>query len=396
MHTPALLLLVLLDLAQAQGPLHRVPLRRYQSLRKKLRAQGQLSEFWKSQNLDMVQFTESCTMDQSANEPLINYLDMEYFGTISIGSPPQNFTVIFDTGSSNLWVPSVYCTSPACKTHPRFSPSQSNTYSAAGSHFFIQYGTGSLSGVIGADQVSVEGLTVVGQQFGESVTEPGQTFVNAEFDGILGLGYPSLAVGGVTPVFDNMMAQNLVDVPMFSVYMSSDPEGGAGSELIFGGYDHSHFSGSLNWVPVTKQSYWQIALDTIQVGGTVMFCAKGCQAIVDTGTSLITGPSDEIKQLQRAIGAEPVDGEYAMECDNLNVMPDVTFTINGVPYILQPTAYTLPDFVDGMKFCSSGFQGLDIQPPDGPLWILGDVFIRQFYSVFDRGNNRVGLAPATP
>lgn len=66
----------------------------------------------------------------------------------------------------------------------------------------------------------VEGLTVVGQQFGESVTEPGQTFVNAEFDGILGLGYPSLAVGGVTPVFDNMMAQNLVDVPMFSVYMS--------------------------------------------------------------------------------------------------------------------------------------------------------------------------------
>lgn len=68
--------------------------------------------------------------------------------------------------------------------------------------------------------LQVEGLVVVGQQFGESVTEPGQTFVNAEFDGILGLGYPSLAVGGVTPVFDNMMAQNLVDIPMFSVYMS--------------------------------------------------------------------------------------------------------------------------------------------------------------------------------
>ncbi|XP_011845781.1 PREDICTED: cathepsin E [Mandrillus leucophaeus] len=396
MKTLLLLLLVLLDLGEAQGSLHRVPLRRHPSLKKKLRARSQLSELWKSQNLDMIQFTESCSMDQSANEPLINYLDMEYFGTISIGSPPQNFTVIFDTGSSNLWVPSVYCTSPACKTHTRFQPSQSSTYSQPGQSFSIQYGTGSLSGIIGADQVSVEGLTVVGQQFGESVTEPGQTFVDAEFDGILGLGYPSLAVGGVTPVFDNMMAQNLVDLPMFSVYMSSNPEGGAGSELIFGGYDHSHFSGSLNWVPVTKQGYWQIALDNIQVGGTVMFCSEGCQAIVDTGTSLITGPSDKIKQLQNAIGAAPVDGEYAVECANLNVMPDVTFTINGVPYTLSPTAYTLLDFVDGMQFCSSGFQGLDIHPPAGPLWILGDVFIRQFYSVFDRGNNRVGLAPAVP
>ncbi|XP_033053908.1 cathepsin E isoform X1 [Trachypithecus francoisi] len=396
MKTLLLFLLVLLDLGEAQGSLHRVPLRRHPSLKKKLRARNQLSEFWKSQNLDMIQFTESCSMDQSANEPLINYLDMEYFGTISIGSPPQNFTVIFDTGSSNLWVPSVYCTSPACKTHTRFQPSQSSTYSQPGQSFSIQYGTGSLSGIIGADQVSVEGLTVVGQQFGESVTEPGQTFVDAEFDGILGLGYPSLAVGGETPVFDNMMAQNLVDLPMFSVYMSSNPEGGAGSELIFGGYDHSHFSGSLNWVPVTKQGYWQIALDNIQVGGTVMFCSEGCQAIVDTGTSLITGPPDKIKQLQNAIGAAPVDGEYAVECANLNVMPDVTFTINGVPYTLSPTAYTLLDFVDGMQFCSSGFQGLNIYPPAGPLWILGDVFIRQFYSVFDRGNNRVGLAPAVP
>uniref|UniRef100_A0A8C2YRY3 Cathepsin E n=1 Tax=Chinchilla lanigera TaxID=34839 RepID=A0A8C2YRY3_CHILA len=358
MKTFLLLLLVLLELGEAPGALHRVLLSRRESLRKKLRAQGQLTELWKSQNLDL----DQCSTIQSANEPLINYLDMEYFGTISIGSPPQNFTVIFDTGSSNLWVPSVYCTSPACKTHPVFHPSQSSTYSEVGNPFSIQYGTGSLTGIIGADQVSVEGLTVVGQQFGESVREPGNTFVHAEFDGILGLGYPSLAAGGVTPVFDNMMAQNLVALPMFSVYMSSNPDG-PGGELTFGGYDPSHFSGNLNWVPVTKQAYWQIALEGIQVGDSMMFCSEGCQAIVDTGTSLITGPPRKIKQLQEALGAVYMDEG---------------------------------DFVDGMQVCSTGFQGLDIQPPAGPLWILGDVFIRQFYSVFDRGNNRVGLAPAVP
>ncbi|KAM4861280.1 cathepsin E [Thomomys bottae] len=392
-----LLVLVILELGQVQGALYRVPLTRRQSLRKKLRAKGQLSEFWKSQNLDMIQFTESCTLGQSVNEPLVNYLDMEYFGTISIGSPPQNFTVIFDTGSSNLWVPSVYCTSPACKTHPVFHPSQSNTYSEVGTSFSIHYGTGSLTGIMGMDQVSVEGLTVTAQQFGESVTEPGKTFVNAEFDGILGLGYPSLAAGGVTPVFDNMMAQNLLDLPIFSVYMNSELPGGfSGSELTFGGYDSSHFSGSLNWIPVTKQGYWQIALDGIQVGNNVMFCAEGCQAIVDTGTSLITGPSHEITHLQEAIGATLVDGEYAVECSNLNVMPNVAFIINGVTYSLSPTAYTLPDYMEEMNFCGSGFQGLDIGPPAGPLWILGDVFIRQFYAIFDRGNNQVGLAPAVP
>uniref|UniRef100_A0A674JN79 cathepsin E n=1 Tax=Terrapene triunguis TaxID=2587831 RepID=A0A674JN79_9SAUR len=374
----------------------RVPLRRHKSLRKILREHGQLSKFWKAQKLDMIQYTEDCSAVPETNEPLINYLDMEYFGQISIGTPPQNFTVLFDTGSSNLWVPSIYCVSKACAVHSRFHPSDSNTYSEVGTPFSIQYGTGSLSGIIGSDQVTVEGITVSNQQFAESVSEPGNTFLDAEFDGILGLAYPSLAVDGVTPVFDNMMAQNLVDLPIFSVYMNRNPDSSVGGELLFGGFDPSHFSGTLNWVPVTKQGYWQIQLDNIQVGGTVAFCAEGCQAIVDTGTSLITGPSKEIKEMQNYIGAVPMDGEYAVECNNLNVMPDVTFTINGIPYTLSPQAYTLMVQADGMAFCTSGFQGLNMQPPAGPLWILGDVFIGQFYSVFDRGNNRVGLAPVVP
>ncbi|NWR92923.1 CATE protein, partial [Furnarius figulus] len=389
------LLLAMLCLSLAGG-LKRVPLARRRSLRKVLRDRGQLSHLWKVQGLDTGQDSEDCAAFSKINEPLINYLDMEYFGQISIGTPPQNFTVVFDTGSSNLWVPSVYCVSKACAGHAKFQPTQSSTYQAVGTPFSIQYGTGSLTGLIGSDQVVVEGVTVSNQQFAESISEPGKAFLDAEFDGILGLAYPSLAVDGITPVFDNMMAQNLVELPLFSVYMSMNPESSLGGELIFGGFDTSRFTGTLNWVPVTQQGYWQIQLDNIQVGGTVTFCTSGCQAIVDTGTSLIAGPTKDVKELQNYIGAVSVDGEYAVECSNLNVMPDVTFTINGLPYTLNAQAYTLMESGDGMTFCLSGFQGNDIPPPAGPLWILGDVFIRQFYSVFDRGNNRVGLAPAVP
>ncbi|XP_009075789.1 PREDICTED: cathepsin E [Acanthisitta chloris] len=391
-----LLLLLVLCLSLASGlkrtSVPRVPLTRHRSLRKLLRDRGQLSHFWKAHGLD----TEDCSAFLETSEPLINYLDMEYFGQISIGTPPQNFTVVFDTGSSNLWVPSVYCVSKACAGHAKFQPAQSSTYQPIGTPFSIQYGTGSLTGVIGSDQVVIEGITVSNQQFAESVSEPGKAFVDAGFDGILGLAYPSLAVDGVTPVFDNMMAQNLVELPVFSVYMSTNPESSLGGELLFGGFDTSHFTGTLNWVPVTQQGYWQIQVDNIQLGGTVAFCTNGCQAIVDTGTSLITGPTKDIKKLQNYIGAVSVDGEDVVECSNLSEMPDLTFTINGLPYTLNAQAYTLMEYADGMAFCLSGFQGNDIPPPTGPLWILGDVFIRQFYSVFDRGNNRVGLAPAVP
>ncbi|NXQ82682.1 CATE protein, partial [Nyctibius grandis] len=390
-----LLLLAMLCLCLASG-LKRVTLKRHRSLRKSLRDRGQLSHFWKAHKLDTVQYSDDCAAFTEANEPLINYLDVEYFGQISIGTPPQNFTVVFDTGSSNLWVPSAYCVSKACAEHAKFQPSQSSTYQAIGTPFSIQYGTGSLTGVIGSDQVVVEGLTVSNQQFAESVSEPGKAFLDAGFDGILGLAYPSLAVDGVTPVFDNMMAQDLVELPMFSVYMSTNPESSLGGELLFGGFDPSHFTGTLNWVPVTRQGYWQIQLDNIQLGGIVAFCANSCQAIVDTGTSLITGPTKDIKELQSFIGATTMDGECTVDCSTLGMMPDVTFTINGLPYTLSAQAYTLTESIDGMPFCTSGFQGMDIPPPAGPLWILGDVFIRQFYSVFDRGNNRVGLAPAVP
>ncbi|XP_009993406.1 PREDICTED: pepsin A-like [Chaetura pelagica] len=276
-----LLLLSLVTLAHCLAP--RILLRRMKSLRQTLQEQGLLEGYLQEHPYNPA---TKYFRSRVGAEPMQNYLD--YFGTTSIGPPPQKFTVIFDTGSSNLWVPSVYCTSPACSTHHRFNPVDSSTFLSTNDTLEIVYGSGSMTGVLGYDTTRVAGIRVYNQIFGLAETEPGSSFRYAPFDGILGLAFPSIASSGATPVFDNMMKQHLVPRDLFSVYLS--------------------------------------------------------------------------------------------RC--------VTFHISGRFFPLSPRSYVMES--DG--YCALGFQGMDVPTESGELWILGDVFIREYYVIFNRATNMVGLS----
>nr|XP_009667238.1 PREDICTED: pepsin A-like [Struthio camelus australis] len=373
--------------AVAQGLVTKVSLRKRKPLRQTLMDHGLLEDFMSKHppSLAAKYFPTAAT-----TEFLTNYMDLEYVGTISIGTPAQEFAVLFDTGSANLWVPSVYCFSDACADHRRYNPALSFTYRGTTATVSTWYGTGSMTGYLAYDTVQVGGIQVPNQIFGLSKTEPSSFLYYAPFDGFLGLAFPSISSSRATPIFDNMMSQGLVSQDLFSIYLT--PDGKNGSFVMFGGIDDTYFTGNLSWIPLSAETYWQIKVDSITMYGRPIACPYGCQSIVDSGTSLVAGPAAGINNIQYEIGAAQASNGLSMvSCSFISRLPDIIFIINGAQFPLPPQAY-IRQLQDGS--CLSGFGVFDFHTAAGELWILGDIFLRHYYSVFDRANNMVGLAPA--
>jgi cathepsin D len=334
--------------------------------------------------------------------PLTDYMDAQYYGPIQIGTPGQKFNVVFDTGSSNLWVPSVKCpiTNLACRLHARYDATKSSSYVANGTAFEIRYGTGSMKGFLSQDTVQIGDLAVKGQVFAEATSEPGLTFIAAKFDGILGFAYDTISVNHVTPVWYNIMAQKLVSKNIFSFWLSKDPAGQSGGELVLGDVDASHYTGSFSYVPVTSKTYWEFRMQDFFYNGrsTGFVPSGGVAAIADTGTSLIAGPKTYIDNFNKQLGAVPLNGEGIFaSCNVVDTLKDVVIVLpGGLNFTLTAKDYVLQVTQQGQTECISGFIGLDVPAPAGPLWILGDVFIRKYYTVFDFDASRVGFALASP
>ena len=192
-----------------------------------------------------------------------------------------------DTGSSNLWVPSSQCGSIACYLHTKYESDSSSTYKKNGSDFEIRYGSGSLSGFVSQDTVTIGDITIKHQDFAEATSEPGLAFAFGRFDGIMGLGYDTISVNKIVPPFYNMIDQGLIDEPVFAFYLGDAEEG---SEVIFGGIDKAHYTGDMVKIPLRRKAYWEVGFDAISYGEETAEL-EGTGAILDTGTSLITLPS---------------------------------------------------------------------------------------------------------
>jgi cathepsin D len=321
--------------------------------------------------------------------PLTDIQDSEYYGEVEIGSPPQKFTVIYDTGSSNLWVPSKTCTN--CKKGgPAYDSTKSSSYVKNGQSFALQYGTGSCTGFLSKDAVVMGGLSIDGGIFGEVTKEAADVFGQAPFDGILGLGPAAAAMDKAPMPMQMLVDQKKIEKNIFSMYFASGGE--KGSTLVLGGTDNSFYTGDFTYVPVAKAAkilpYWLVSASDIKVGGdSIKQCnwLTGCYMVVDSGTSIIAGPPAAMAVLTKQIGTVNQD------CSNLDKLPTVSFRLGGKDFDLGPDFYVIKVCEGGRCECELGIQGMNA---GAPIYILGDPFLRKYYTVGDAEENRVGFATA--
>jgi saccharopepsin len=291
------------------------------------------------------------------------------FSTIAIGTPAQEFKVILDTGSSNLWVPSSACGSIACYLHSKYDSSASSSYTKNGTEFQIRYGSGEVAGIISEDTLQIGDLKVKNQLFGEATNEPGLAFAFGRFDGILGLGYDSISVNHIPPPFYNMIDQKLLDEPKFAFFLGDTNEG-QDSEVVFGGVDKSHYTGKMTNIPLRRKAYWEVNLDSITFGKDTAEL-ENTGAILDTGTSLIAMPTTLADLLNAKIGAKKgFNGAYTVDCSKRDTEPDMTFTLSGYDFTIGAKDYIQE--VQGS--CISAFMGMDFPEPVGTFPLSASVF----------------------
>jgi cathepsin D len=297
----ALIVCSLLIISAIDAQLHRVQLHHMESVHDQL---------FKVGSHNAIAFARKYPLTGPIPESLSNYLDAQYFGDIGIGSPAQIFRVVFDTGSTQFWIPSIHCvpSNVACSVHAQYDSSKSSTYVANGTDVEIIFGLGSLSTYLSVDVITIGDIKIQNQGFCEVINESGTNLENFKFDGILSLGYPPDSFRGV---FNNMFDQKLVSENIFGIWLNSDPTNSRGGEVIFGGRDPNLYEGNFTYVDVTRKHYWQFELDGISFNSNE-YCKGGCQAVANSGGSLIIGPTAEIASLHAKLGAVSVWGVYVL------------------------------------------------------------------------------------
>lgn len=344
--------------------------------------------------------------------PIVNQNgDSSYFASINVGTPPQSFDIILDTGSSDLWVTTVGCTTCDPST-PLFDPSKSSTFQVSPGQqggTKIQYGSGGVEGQLSSETVNMGGFTVSNQGF-LSVVTTSQGLLQGSVSGIMGLGFQTIAATRAVPFWQALVNANQLTSPLFSFYLTREndpnqppPLTAPGGVLTLGGTNSSLFSGNVEFINMpsgAEPSFWLQTLTTLKVVGTSIPISTSLSlAAIDTGTTLIGGPGDQVAAFWQAVPGHQtlsgaMTGYYSFPCSTTNLNVQLSF---------GGSSWSISD--KDMNLGSSGVSGQCVGAvfdlgqasaagggPGNPNWVIGDTFLKNVYSVYRASPPSVGFA----
>ncbi|KAJ3183084.1 hypothetical protein HDU87_007506 [Geranomyces variabilis] len=318
------------------------------------------------------------SLKAGSNVPLTNDANEMYYGPVTIGG--QTVTVDFDTGSSDFWVRGTDCTSSdnSCGSGTGHNGVDASSLTDAGQTFDDSYGSGEASGEIYQGTYQVGSLTAQNGYLGVSTSETG---FDDPADGLFGLAFAQLSnIGQAT---DGNAPIDALGVKSFAFALTNDAS--QDGELSLSGADSSKYSGSFNYLPLNAETYWQFSTSgaTASVNGK-SFKFSTTNAIADSGTTLVIVDDSVASSIYKAVGA---DSQGNIDCGVANSGPAISFKLGGKSYSIPASVWV---FNAGDQ-CICGVQG---GASDAGVVIFGDVFMRQYYTLFDVTNKRVGFALA--
>lgn len=329
------------------------------------------------------------TLSTTSDVPLVNYNSVIYFAEISVDG--SSFVVLVDTGSSDLWLSCAYLSDTSCSAT---CPAKAT---------IISYGSGDvcIQGAYAKVQIGDVAVNqyVVGIAQGTNVLPSSSTnLLPGGSQGLLGLGYQALAA---IPTPGGQFIDYLTS---FSIYLTDDAYSD-GSFLLLNAVDDALIAKDKltgYTIPLKEQTHWTIGMTAFQVGNdtAVVPCssssgsASGCRSIVDTGTSLLTMPNALFNSFAATYleprgcfipttssgGSSSSSSSPLYVCPKSAKLPRLAFTFGNYTFYLEGTDYVLP-------ISQTNYNIVELQPTGnagslGNTWIIGDTFLKQFYSSY--------------
>jgi len=309
------------------------------------------------------------------------------YGSIYVGLPPQEFNVVFDTGSGNTIIPSKTCDSTACmakRTYDKLLSAAFTKVNSSQTEAQLKFGTGSVEGDVVSDKVCLGQGTVCAQTSILSATKMSATpFSLFPYDGVVGLGMPGLSLAKELNFLGNLADASQLENDRFTVWFSTEADF-EDSEISFGNVPESRLGSDVMWLPLssTTSGLWQVAMSDITVNLVRLgLCGEsGCQAAFDTGTGVIAGPKSLIDGIRAGLNV-------AEDCSNYGDLPSLGFELGGTTMNIEKFEYVQQT----QEGCFP--QLLELGPDGGDnTLLLGAPFLTRYTTIYDRVFLRMGLA----